>query len=160
MPKNFVKKTFDRWIKINRDKFQFNPWISESRKTSFTLRFSGLASELTCTINKDGRAEIYIHDRQGRYWDIIRDFDIHEQRSLDGKYYCKSCKNPTYYPTRSLLWENHIFEAIRTWINELNTDTRICFYGIPEKSGWGAELINAHDIKLEDNVENCFPVIL
>ena len=159
MPKNFVRKTYEKWLKKNRDRFRFPPWIAESRKDSFTLRFFGIAPELTCRINKYGRAEVFIHDSRGQYWDIIREFDIIENRTSDGKHYCSLCEKPTYYSTRSSLWEDHVFEAMLTWINELKSDSWICLWGIPEKC-WGAELIDIHSIKWKEKYENRFPVIV
>ncbi len=32
MPKNFARKTYDHWIKKNRKRFKYPPYIIESRK--------------------------------------------------------------------------------------------------------------------------------
>ena len=38
MQKNFARKTFNRWIKKNRYRFKFPPYISKSRKDYFVLQ--------------------------------------------------------------------------------------------------------------------------
>ena len=160
MPKNFIRKTYERWIKKNRKRFRFSPWITESRRDSFTLCFRGITSEVTCRIAQEGRAEVFVIDRQGQYWDIVQDFDIVEKRTPAGKYYCGLCEPPTHYSTRSLLWEDHVFEALLSWTNNWGPETMICLYGTPEKTSWGAELIKKTDLERRGNFDRCFPLIV
>jgi hypothetical protein len=160
MPKYFVRKTYEKWIKKNRKRFRFLPWIAESRKGYFKLRFFGIAPELTCCIGEDGQAGVFIHDRLGQYWDIITIFDINENRTSDGKYYCSLCEKPTYYLTRASLWEEHVFEDMLTWINKSDFDSWFCLWGTPGETSFGAILTDIRAIKREGNFENCFPVII
>ena len=86
------------------------------------------------------------YDDQGQYWDIIRDFDAYERRTVDGRYYCYLSENHKYYPTRKLLWEEHVFEEMLEWINKLTAEHWVCIYGSPDKSCWGADMVLKKDI--------------
>jgi hypothetical protein len=52
MPKNFVRRTYEAWIRKHVGRFRYPPWIMESRKYGFTLRFLGLAPELTFQVRQ------------------------------------------------------------------------------------------------------------
>ena len=52
MLKNFVRRTYEAWIREHVGRFRYRPWIMESRKYGFTLRFLGLAPELIFQIRK------------------------------------------------------------------------------------------------------------
>ena len=155
MKKNFIRKIYEIWIKNNRQRFVYAPWISKSRKDGFTLRFTGIAPELTCRISDTG-AVIIIHDHHGQYWDIIGEFETSVKKTRTGQYYCQmcddydDCKILTYYPTLAALWEDHIFEEMMEWINGLNSDLWIYLYGIPDETIWGATLMHKCDVEQKD----------
>ncbi len=166
MPKNFARKTYDHWIKKNRKRFKYPPYIIESKKDSFTLRFYGIIDRITCYINKKGYMNMTINDTQGEYWDELRDFDIAERKTKDGKYYCNLCENAEHFPTRESLWVKHSFEDLLEWTNKFNIDSKICLWGKPEEGAWGATLFK--DIKerkdiyksyLENKKNKCISVL-
>ena len=160
MPKNFVQKTFERWLKRNRSRFKYPPWISKARKHYFVVRFHGLMPEISCRITKSGRAEVFYIDRQGQYWDIITDFDLAPARTPGRGYYCEWCaEKRKYFPTRAALWEEHVFSALLEWINDIRPDTRVYLYGSPEEEIWGAELINKDDEKRREQYEKAVPLV-
>ncbi|MBK1719704.1 hypothetical protein [Thiocystis violacea] len=158
MPKNFVRRTYDAWIRHHHHRFRFAPWIAVSWKHCFTLRFAGLAPQLTFQVCRRGSAELFIQDEQGVYWDIIGDFDVMEKRRADGQYVCRWCEGGLAYPSRAALWEAHVFEPMLDWINALNANQRVCLYGIPEVTCWGARLVSEHDLEKHDCVDS-FPLL-
>ncbi|MBT4605762.1 MAG: hypothetical protein HOC52_02255 [Thiotrichales bacterium] len=160
MPKNFSRKIYDSWIGANIGRFRFPPRIVESRKQFFILQFDGIAPELSLTVHNDGQAIIFIHDRRGEYWDMITDFDVHEQRLPNGQYICLQCDNPRMYPSRTALWEDHTFEEMLVWINELTSNQYICLYGIPYETTWGAIKLEKEDVEKKENQLNCFQIVV
>ncbi|MCD6526399.1 MAG: hypothetical protein J7K75_05380 [Desulfuromonas sp.] len=166
MPKNFIRKTYDRWIKKNHHRFLYRPWIAKSRKDAFVLMFDGLASELTCRIGKSG-GSMFVHDSHGRYWDIISEFEVIEKRTVDGEYYCELCEDfcspSPRYVTRTALWEEHIFEEMLAWVNEIQPDIQVCLYGSeedPEVGYWVAQLLSKGSDKLKPEFHHtCFPAV-
>jgi len=132
MKKNFVRKLYDRWIKKNRHRFIYEPWISKSRKNRFSLRFTGIAPELTCDISDSGIMVWIGYCEEA--WDILTDFDTIVKKTTDGQYYCHLCddydsgEELTYYSSPAALWEDHVFEEMLAWINELSSDKLLHIY--------------------------------
>ena len=160
MPKNFSRRTFDAWLKENLNRFKFKPIIHLSRKDYFELRFSGIAPELFFIINNNGRVEGIINNKEGEYQDLIVDFDIFEETTAEGMYYCNECLERTYYPDRASLWRAHAFEGILKWINEINNDDWICLWGFPSGSGsYGADRTKGV-VSKDDFYHTSFPLVL
>ena len=161
MPKNFVRRTYDAWIHAHAQRFRYPPWIAESRKHGFTLRFRGLALQLTFQVRQRrswGSAELMIHDTNGVYWDIIGDFDLSEVRTADGRYRCARCRGGADYPSRAVLWEAHVFEPLLDWINHRTADQWVCLYGTPEQDFWGARLLSCRAIT-DSHCVDTFPLV-
>lgn len=161
MPKNFVRRTYDAWIHSHAQRFRYPPWIAESRKHGFTLRFRGLAPQLTFQVRQRrswGSAELMIHDTNGVYWDIIGDFDLSEVRTADGRYRCDWCQGGADYPSRAALWEAHVFEPLLDWINQRTADQWVCLYGTPEQDFWGARLLSCRAIT-DSHCVDTFPLV-
>ena len=134
MPKNFVQKTFNRWLYVNRKHFTHQPRIVLKRKDFFILQFSGIVPEIKCIISqgrKGGTFNIYV-EYQNELWDIIAEFDVDETRTPDGRYYCHSCL-PEYkeqFSSRKELWKKHCFEALLEWTKEnFKESHRLCLFG-------------------------------
>ena len=160
--KSIPQKFFEVWIKKNAKSFKYPPYIAQSHPDYFTLRFSGIVPEITCTIRKNGAAEVFVHDSAGVYWDILVDFDVVEGRNPEGKYFCESCKPRTYYTSRKELWEKHVFKEMKIWTNKnFNRDRSICLWGKPEKTSWGARIIDNKDIRRQRNeCVKIFPLVM
>lgn len=163
---NFTEKTYNKWIIKNLKRFKYTPANIESGNNGISLSFSGITDQIICTIDKKGSLIIYVNDSNGKYWDALLDYELSEEKTEDGMFYCKSCKSPKYYHSRTLLWEDHIFEELLKWINDLNSFSRICCYGVREEEMWGAILfknINEQKKQYESykvNKKNkCFPVV-
>ena len=54
----------------------------------------------------------------GETWDILTDFDVYQQRTSMGQYYCDECTPPEMFPSHAALWVAHCFEPLLTWANE------------------------------------------
>ena len=160
MPKSFVRKTFDSWLKANAHRFRFAPVIVLSRKHYFALQFSGLASELFLEIRNYGFVEVIIRDTTGRYWDIIADFDISEERNREGKYYCAYCDDPVLYDSRALLWQEQAFEPMLDWINKVSGDDWICLWSILDDGIFGARRKSGKLDNLPEKYLRCFPLVV
>jgi hypothetical protein len=158
MPKSFALRTFDQWIAKSCHRFRYPPRVVCVRKRYFELTFEGVAPELTCLITKSGMAMICIQDRQGEHWDIIWDFDVFPARTASGEYFCSQCKQPTYYPSRTVLWEDHVFERLLRWINGLPPDGWICLWGDPD-AGATAAFLETDPSEIEQ-FEKRFPVVV
>ncbi|MCC7225624.1 MAG: hypothetical protein IT507_02915 [Burkholderiaceae bacterium] len=162
MPKNFVRRTYEAWIRKHAWRFRYPPWIKESRRHGFTVRFLGLAPELTFQVRQRrswGRAEIMIHDAHGVYWDILDDFDLVELRIPDGRYCCDLCEGCASYPSRAALWEAHVFEPLLDWVNQRTADQWVCLYGTPEQDAWGACILSC-DVIAGINCSHAFPLVM
>jgi len=116
MPKNFVRKTFDRWIARNRRHFKYQPIIVKSRKDFLELKFDGIAPELSWIVAKKGDCMITV-DYNGECRDIVWEADLWERRDSGGLYYCDGClpEYRKFYPSRRELWEEHCFKAMMEW---------------------------------------------
>ena len=169
MPKNFVRKTFDRWLAHSAGRFYHPPRVVVSRREYFVLQFAGVTPAIQCVIKKKGTVGIYrfqgeessrlvfvrqvyeidvgIHIiYQGKIWDMLPDFDVFQRRTPTGHYYCDACTAPEMFPSRAALWVAHCFEPLLAWANDhLQASQWLCLFGEPEDSTW-AELTSAEDV--------------
>jgi hypothetical protein len=145
MPKNFVRKTFDRWLAHSAGRFRHPPRVVVSRKDYFVLQFAGITPAIKCVIKKEGMVEIYAI-YQGKGWDILTDFDVSERRTSTGQYYCDLCTSLDMFASREALWVTHSFEPLLAWTNEhCHASQWLCLFGEPEGSTW-AELKPVGDV--------------
>jgi hypothetical protein len=171
MPKNVVRKTFDRWLAHSAGRFHHPPRVVVSRRESFVLQFAGVTPAIQCVIKKketvgidrfqgeessrlvfmrhvdEVDVGIYImYHRQT--WDMLPDFDVYQRRTPTGQYYCDACTPPEMFPSRAALWVAHCFEPLLAWANDhLQASQWLCLYGEPEDSTW-AELTTAEDVSM------------
>jgi len=117
MPKNFVRKTFDRWLSHSYARFHRPPRVVLSRKDYFVLQFLGITPVIECSIRKEGMVEIHAI-YQGDGWDILTEFDAVARRTPTGQYYCGLCTSPEMFASRAALWVTHSFEPLLAWTNE------------------------------------------
>jgi hypothetical protein len=59
MPKNFVRKTFDRCLAHSAARFHHPPRVVLSRRDYFVLQFAGVTPAVECVIKKKGTVGIY-----------------------------------------------------------------------------------------------------
>jgi hypothetical protein len=145
MPKNFMRKTFDRWIDRHARRFHYPPYVVVQRKTYFVLQFRGITPTIRCRINTWGAVEIPVF-YQRTEWDMLRDFDVVEQRTSTGQYYCHLCTSPDLFASRDALWVTHSFEPLLAWTNDhLHAAQWLCLFGRAGHFSY-AELTQAQDV--------------
>jgi hypothetical protein len=83
MPKDFVRKTFDRWLAHSTARFHHPPRIVSRRKRYVELQFAGVTPAIRCAISQEGIVCIYA-SYQGEWWDALADFDVSERRTSTG----------------------------------------------------------------------------
>jgi hypothetical protein len=124
MPKNFVRKTFDRWIAHSAGRFHHPPRVVGSRREYFVLQFAGVTPAIRCVVKKKGTVGIYRFQGeessrlvfmrqvyevdvglyiiyQGKTWDMLPDFDVFQRHTPTGHYYCDACTAPEMFPSRA-----------------------------------------------------------
>jgi len=135
--------------------------ISESYKNCFVLRFEGLSTKLSCVVRNGGEVIVIIHNDKEEDWDIVTEFDVHEHRSKNGQYFCSWCLEKKHYPSRMALWEEHIFEALLEWINDISFETIFCIRKYPGHSSWDVKFIKTkEDYKYVKDIDSCFPLVI
>jgi hypothetical protein len=116
MPKNVVRKTFDRWLAHSAARFHHPLRIVLQRKRYVELQFSGVTPAIRCSIGQEGMVGIYaIYQRE--WWDSLADFDMVARRTSTGHYYCDACPSPELFPSREALWVTQSFEPLLAWTN-------------------------------------------
>jgi hypothetical protein len=136
MPTNRIYKIFRQWVKENRERFNFQPYISFSTQRQFGVRFSKLTPRIYTVISKKGGNFIQV-SRNGEMWDGLIDFDAFYDRRSDGKYFCKLCKDPEFYPSRQEFLIRHSWEPMLEWMNNTFTETTwLCLYESDGGSTW------------------------
>jgi len=130
MAKNFVRKTFDRWLARSAGRFHHPPRVVVSRRDVFVLQFAGVTPAIQWVIRTKGTVGVYhwegktshrlilqhqvyqvdvgiyiIH--HGQTWDMLPDYDISQRRTSTGQYYCDACTTPERFPSRAALWVAH-----------------------------------------------------
>jgi hypothetical protein len=169
MPKNFMRKTFDRWLAHSAGRFYHPPRVVVPRREYFVLQFAGVTPAIRCVIKKKGTVGVY-HPQgeesirlvfvehvyqvevgiyityRGETWDILTDFDVYQRRTPMGQYYCREYRSPEMFPSRAALWVAHCFEPLLAWANDhLQASQWLCLWGEPEGSPW-AELKSREDM--------------
>lgn len=161
MPRNFSRKTYDRWIENNLHRFKYKPYLQKNRKSAFEIRFYGLSHQILFRMDKFGQATVQVNNTSDEYWDILQVYDVCEFRTEDGRYCCEGCEQPVYYATRASLWEAHILEELLSWINQISEDDWIGLYG-SETEGFGAYRFQQKDfteaVKVK-NLHGCFSIV-
>jgi hypothetical protein len=116
MPKNFVRKTFDRWLAHSAARFHHPPRVVLQRKRCVELQFSGVTPAIRCSISTEGMVGIYA-TYQGEWWDSLADFDVVARRTATGQYACGLYTSPQLFASRAALWITHSFEPLLAWTN-------------------------------------------
>lgn len=127
MPRNFVRKNFDHWMRNNRHRFKHPPYVTKKWKNGFSFQFAGAAPQLIGHISKFGFFTINVIYKR-MHWDIIMEFDVFSCRNSKGQYYCSECvdayerglynKQPLLYSSKQELWSDHCFEPLLKWTKE------------------------------------------
>lgn len=131
----YQKDLFTRWLADNRHLFSYEAYIDKEGDSWFTARFKGITRHIVCRFNNAGAIEMRI-DYRNEFFDIVTEFDLYEEKTPEGRYLCRICRdhpseiNPPEaleYDTREELWIKHSFEplAAYTWDN-FSDATMLC----------------------------------
>lgn len=122
MNRSFVYRNFKAWLKTNRQRFRFYPYITNVKKNSFEVQFQGLGKILFLNVKSGGEFSVWTNlvSRKLNYpWDWCADFDLLEQKTSRG-YSCGFCEeeNKKYYIHRENMYIEHCYEPFLKWCNE------------------------------------------
>jgi hypothetical protein len=120
MNRSFFYKNFSTWLKINRSRFLFSPYIVNVKRNSFYIQFHGLGNILYAHVLKRGDFSIWtnlIAAKSQHPWDWVGDFDIIEKKTSAG-YQCDLCTQTKYFKNRNELYSQHSYEFFLEWCNE------------------------------------------
>ena len=131
----YQKALFTRWLADNRHLFSHEPYIDVERDNYFTVRFKGITRHIACQFVKDGAIMMQVYYRN-QYFDIVSEFDLSEEKTSEGRYLCRLCRDhpsevnpPTVleYATRDELWIKHSFEPLAEYTRATFTkDAMLC----------------------------------
>lgn len=130
----FVKDAFMNWLKTNHHRFVNPPCNIKRTEHAITFNLTGITPLLQWKISE---SEVFftvqhkIPSENCTFWDGLMEFDVDEEQSKTGEYYCSACDEQYrhYYPTKSALWETHSFEALLNWSNQnLSSDKILALY--------------------------------
>ncbi len=136
--KHFYQQSlFLRWASRNRRLFSHQPYLLRRKKGSFFIGFRGVSKHITCCFTKVGAIMICV-DYRNTNFDIIRAFDLFEERTREGQWLCSMCRdhpNPDKteplieYEERKKLWIEHSFAPLAAWTRKSFTkDAMLCLY--------------------------------
>jgi len=148
-----MHKTFDYWLRKNRHRFNHVPYITKKTKEGYVFQFDGISSSIRGYLSKNSCCLLVEH--KGEYWDFIWEEDIVFAQNSQRKLYCTLCQDdfeegrrkdpPAFFDTKKEAIIDHIFKPLLEWVNKLNHGHHIFLYGIPDKTSWGADLIDIND---------------
>jgi len=70
---------FKQWLERNSKRFSNLPILYGDEKDCLSFKFESIAPELSFTICESGTATVEV-TYGNQFWDIIAEFDVHEQR--------------------------------------------------------------------------------
>jgi len=133
----YQKKLFLQWVADNPKLFTHQPYLLRQGKGYFVVGFRGVCECIACYFFATGSIEIRVYDDE-TFFDIIREFDLYEERTPEGRWLCSMCRdhpNPDKteslieYADRKKLWINHSFAPLAAWTRESFTRKAVlCLY--------------------------------
>ena len=138
-PRPKIQRSFVRWFKENRHRFNVQIQITEISGKRVELRFPQYPDVLSVWLLRwDLNVSV---DWQGKNWDMLISLAAVPVATASG-YRCALCENTcTTWPTRDALWQDELFEPFLKWVNErLAPATWLRLYGT--KGGTWAKLGN------------------
>jgi hypothetical protein len=126
MPNFFQKALLLSWAGQNGSLFSHAPLLLEEGDGYAVFGFAGVTRQISCCMFARGDIVIQATYRN-RPFDILMDFDLYEERTPEGHWICKLCRdlpNPESpepfieYAHRDKLWIKHSFEPPAAWTRE------------------------------------------
>lgn len=121
MNRSFFYHNFRHWLKVNRSKFAYFPYISQVRKNTILVQFHGLKSKLTVCISRSGSFDVFaMKSLESAEFELIAEFDLYVQRESRG--YCLVWPSDEfkgkYYLSRKDLYREHCYNRFLEWFNQ------------------------------------------
>lgn len=140
MTKGIMHRIYQFWMEENAERFQFRPYLIKRASNMITVGFDGLTPQIYLLIRKRSKkgqrassiqAEIYFESTRYKGWpvDIIWEFDFEDERTFEGKHFCRWCPERHDFDSRDALWVSHVFEPLLNWINGIKADQVLLEYG-------------------------------
>lgn len=109
---------FINWLKSNRSRFLFEPYITKISKLTITGYFGGISSPIRFHVYRGNHIDVVVcfNSKISGY---IGEFLLLEKLGKNG--YCADWFDPDnyhYHPSRADLWINECFEPFLEWSNE------------------------------------------
>jgi hypothetical protein len=126
----YVKSLFLNWLSTNKYLFSHEPYIDKEGAGYFNVLFEGITRQIVCRFSESGAIEVRVFYRN-QFYDIIMEFDLHEEETPTGRYLCSSCRDwqnendqskVIEYDSRDELWIKHSFEPLADYVREEFTD--------------------------------------
>ena len=128
MRQNNIFSYFRQWLEDSSERFYNKPILFDERKGRLCFRFEDAAPELIFTLCDNGNATVDVI-YQNHFRDIVAEFDVMENKTGSGKYYCHGCKEKKLYSSRKHLFVEHVFEPLLDWVNaNLNSSNWLCVF--------------------------------
>ena len=158
----FQKDLFSRWLADNRHLFNHEPFIDSEDHDSFTVRFKGITPLISCGFYDGGDISVEV-DYCGRYFDIIHEFDLREEMTPEGRYFCRQCRDyqegeVPEYDSREELWAEHSFRKFAVYVSETFTDGAMLCMSRYGKGGTAAVIAEGELLERISKREACFKV--
>ena len=116
MLRGFFRKTVDAWLDKNSHRFERTPHVLSRGPSDIRLGFAGVPANLYVHLSSRGSCEIVVM-QDDFCWDFLGDFDLSEQRTVEGFYFCRLCLQRTFFRSRKELWVAHCLETLLVWSN-------------------------------------------
>lgn len=132
--------TFADWIKQEGPALKVRPIIVESNSTYIIFVFHNITKYIIgCAKNHGSKYnEIEVHvQAYGRHWDIILPWlDCMPVQHPDG-WECSMCEkgHQQSFPTCEAIWQDHIFNPLKQWINETLATSQALVLGSTGNNG-------------------------
>jgi len=141
-------KIFKDWLKTNEHLFNHKPYVFKQSEGVDLYRFNGLLGEIILLVD-DGNASIDIIEDENKFTDILLDGVVYIEKEGE-KYYCMLCEERKYYSSIKSLLIDHSFKVVLTWINKLNENHYLHYYGHWKNDGFsGVDLREGLPSKLD-----------
>jgi len=120
LPRPRIQRTFVRWFNENHTRFMVPIRLTKITAKGVELHFQNYPDCLSVWLSS---YELGVHvEWQGDYWDALFNQEVYLCRTPGG-YKCEFCeldygKSAALFPSRELLWQDHLFEPFLKWVNE------------------------------------------
>lgn len=158
MRRAFFHRNFKKWLKENRNKFSYIPYLYEVKRKSFKVFFVGLKGYVYLQVTKNGEFSIWTKIRSSKIkypWDCLADFDITEKKH-GNLFSCGLCEVPRSSKVglfkRDELHIEHSYLPLLQWCNQnLIYGNCLINFKVSNKESGGSMIINSLEYQSREN---------